>query len=250
VQNPPDAELMANLEARLEGAEEAYSKAQAAIEARDDELAGLVPGRSAVSTLAEVQVLLNEETTLLSYWVLGEEGTLAFVITADELTVVELPDATPENLTAARDGLYKWLSKENAHPRSLRNLHSWLVTPLTEHLKTPKVGIIPHLWLHFVPFAALTDGEGYFGEQYTLFRVPSASALSHIEKNAANLADATQPALVFGNPTTELDNLAHAAKEAVSVAELLGAPVYIARRALIVRRGGCAGGAFGGTWQL
>ncbi|MGB0383827.1 MAG: tetratricopeptide repeat protein [Ardenticatenaceae bacterium] len=228
-QNPPDAELIADLEARLEAAEEAYSKALADIEARGDELAALVPGRSGVSTLTEVQALLDEQTTLLSYWVLGEEeGTLAFVITADESRVVELPDATPDKLTEALSSLYDWLEKDD--PDELKELYSWLVAPLAEHLKTPKVGIIGHQELHEVPFAALTDGERYFGEQYTLFRVPSASALSHIQKNAANLAPATQPALVFGNPTTgeELFGpLVHAGKEAASVAELLEGAVYV-----------------------
>jgi CHAT domain-containing protein len=166
---------------------------------------------------------------LLSYWVLGEEGTLAFLITDDEFTVVELLDATPDNLDTALSGLYDWLNKDNPHPKPLQDLHSWLVAPLAEHLQTPKVGLIPHQELHEVPFAALTDGERYFGEQYTLFRQPSASVLSHIEKNAATLALATQPALIFGNPITGEDlfpPLVHAAKEAAKVADLLGAPVY------------------------
>ena len=92
------------------------------------------------------------------------------------------------------------------------------------------MGLIAHQALHEVPFAALTDGERYFGDQYTLFSVPSASALSHIEKNAANLAEATQPALVFGNPTTGDEfypALPDAANEAASVAELLGGAVYV-----------------------
>ena len=226
-QNPPDEELVAELEAQLEVAEEAYSKAQEAIDARGDELAALIPGRSGVPTLTEVQAELDEQTTLLSYWVLGDEdSTLAFMITADKLTVIELPDATPENLRAALEHVYPFIKKDNAHPLPLRDLHSWLVAPLAEHLKTTKVGIIAHQQLHQVPFAALTDGEGYFGQQHTLFRLPSASALSHIQKNAANLAPATRPALVFGNPTTELKPLTHAGKEAASVAELLDTSVY------------------------
>ncbi len=146
--------------------------------------------------------------------------------------MVQLPKATPDKLTEALSSLYDWLEKDD--PGELKELYSWLVAPLAEHLGTPKVGIIGHQALHQVPFAALYDGERYFGQQYTLFRVPSASALSHIQKNAANLAPATQPALVFGNPTTgeELFGpLVHAGKEAERVAEVLGGAVYVKEQA-------------------
>ncbi len=57
-----------------------------------------MPGRSGVLDLAAVQALLDDQTTLVSYWVLGDKGSLAFVVTRDSFTTVELPDATPANL--------------------------------------------------------------------------------------------------------------------------------------------------------
>jgi CHAT domain-containing protein len=190
--------------------------------------------------LLEVQnLLLDERTTLLSYWILGEEGALAFVITHDDLTVVELPEATTENLQKAlviestgetTIELSDWLRQNvhNPHPLQLRNLHAWLVAPLAEHLNTPLVGIIPHQLLHYVPFAALTDGESYFGQQYTLFTLPSASALRFIKENAGDLQESNQPPFVVGNPDTNgrLPPLPYAAAEATAVASLLNAPIY------------------------
>ena len=225
--DPPDPELVADLETQLAAVEEEHAAALVAIETHGGQLAALVPGRSTVLNLAQVQTLLVDQTTLISYYVLGEEGTLAFVITHSSFAVIELPEATPESLNNAVSDLSLWPSLEQAHPIPLRNLYTWLIAPLVERLDTPSVAIIPHLMLHYVPFAALTDGENYFGQQHSLFVLPSASSLPFIQENAAN-----QPgsgALVFGNPdicTPNLAPLTYAAMEARSVAEVLDAPSY------------------------
>lgn len=231
---PLDADLVAELEAQLATAEEEHVAALAAIQARGDQLAALVPGRGGVLELAEVQALLDEQTTLVSYHVLGDAGSLAFVITRDVFEVVELPDATPEQLRTAVADLSQWLrdNPENPHPLRLRELYSWLVTPLANHLNTPRIGIIPHQLLHYVPFAALTDGETYFGQRYALFTLPSASSLRFIQANAAKTPGAS--ALVFGNPETgdpNLTPLGYAESEARSVASLLHASVAIGAEA-------------------
>ena len=225
---PPDPDLIADLEAQLSEAEKDYSDALAAIEMRGGQLAALVSGRNTVLELSDVQALLDDHTTLVSYYVLGDEGTLAFVITEDSFTVIELPEATPENLWTALGNLYRWLNPENPHPLPLRSLYSWLVAPLCEHLHTQLVCIIPNLQLHYVPFAALTNGETYFGQQHTLFTLPSASVLPFIRDNAADVPGAG--ALVFGDPATGnpgLRPLVHSAAEAMAVAERLGVPFHI-----------------------
>lgn len=241
--NLSDPALVADLEAQLTEAEEEYAAVLAAIEERGDQLAALVPGRSTVLELSDVQALLDEQTTLVSYHVLGDEGALAFVITRGSFSVVQLPQATPDNLLTALVDLYKWLNRENPHPLPLRDLHAWLVAPLAGFLRTPLVGIIPHLGLHYVPFAALTDGKTYFGQQHTLFTLPSASALPFIQDNAVTTPGSG--ALVFGSPETrdpDLRPLVHAAAEAEAVAELLEVPVYIGADASEIRLWSDVGG--------
>jgi CHAT domain-containing protein len=104
------------------------------------------------------------------------------------------------------------------------------VTPLADQLKTPLVGIIPHQQLHYVPFAALMNGEVNFGEQHILFTLPSANALPFIQTNAVTAREANkQGAVVFGNPATDapgLSLLTNAANEAKVVGNLLGVPVH------------------------
>jgi CHAT domain-containing protein/tetratricopeptide (TPR) repeat protein len=224
--NPPDAALVADLEAQLATAEQELQAAVDAITARGGQLAALAPGRSGVLDLPAVQALLDDQTTLVSYWVLGDQGALAFVITDDSFTTVELPDATSASLSSAVDNTLSWLNREQAHPKPLRDLYTWLVAPLAEHLQTPQVVIVPHQQLQYVPFAALSDGQSYFGQQHLLSVIPSASALPFIQQNAAaSAAEANTHTLVFGNPTTgdrNLPPLANAASEAQAVASLLG----------------------------
>jgi len=242
---PLDVALIADLGAQLAAAEKEHAASLAAIQAREDQLAALVPGRGGVLELSEVQTLLDEQTTLVSYHVLEDEGSLAFVINKDDFEVVELPDATPERLRTTITDLNQWLqdNPENPHPLRLRNLYTWLVAPLADHLHTPRVGVIPHQLLHYVPFAALTDGETYFGRRYALFTLPSVSALRFIQANAAKAPGAS--AIVFGNPKTEDPNLkplGYAEAEAKSVASLLHASAAIGAEASEARlREGAAG---------
>ncbi len=228
--DPPNSALVTalvtDLETQLAAAEQEHQAALDAITARGGQLAALVPGRSSVLDLAAVQALLDDQTTLVSYWVLDDKGALAFVITGDSFTTVELPDATSANLASAVDNTLSWLNREQAHPKPLRDLYTWLVAPLAEHLQTPQVVIVPHQELQYVPFAALDDGQTYFGQQHLLSVIPSASALPFIQQNAAeSAAMANTQALVFGNPSTgdpKYPSLAHAAAEAQAVASLLG----------------------------
>lgn len=234
---PPDLELIVDLEAQLETAEKQHHDVLQTIASRRDDLASLVPGRGAARGLAEIQDLLDDETTLVVYHILSDDGSLAFVLARESFTVVALPEATPENLRTALRGLHAWLNLDDAHPQSLRDLYTWLVAPLTGHLRTPTIGIVPHQLLHYVPFAALTDGETYFGEQYALFTLPSASTLPFIQENAKQAkADGRESAIVIGNPTAgdydlvaslsaerdSLGNLPFAEEEARTVAALCG----------------------------
>jgi len=225
-QNPPDSSLISDLENQLTNAKQAHNEALQAIESRDDELAALVSGRSTVLSLDEIQNLLDDQTTLVSYFVIDNDpGALAFIITRDSLTVVELPDAKPSNLKIAVEELLP--SLQDTHPQPLQDLYTWLIAPIKNQLKTPRVGIIPHLALHYIPFAAVTDGQNYLGEQYQLFELPSAGSLRYIQQHAAQATNSG--AVIFGNPATKetgLPILPYAAAEAEAVAQTLEANDY------------------------
>jgi CHAT domain-containing protein len=57
--------------------------------------------------------------------------------------------------------------------------------------------------LHYLPFAALSDGQRDLIDDYTLTSLPNASALPFIQENANSTADhRPQTALILGNPVT------------------------------------------------
>jgi CHAT domain-containing protein len=231
--DPPDPALVADLEAKLAEAEAAYQEVQEVIAARGAELAALVPGRGQdyILSASQVQELLDGETTVISYFVL-EDKTLAFLITRDSFDTIPL-EVSQEDLSQKITIFRDFAEKESEHPNSAITLYGWLIEPLKPHLTTSQLAIIPHSDLHYLPFAALTDGQRYLIDDYILTTLPSASALPFIQGNTGRaLADP----LILGNPTTgdfdatvflatgcdNLPPLNFAEKEAETIAGLYG----------------------------
>lgn len=123
-------------------------------------------------TLPEVAERLDENTTLLSYFVMPK-STLLFIVTRGSCQPIEISISESE-LRSNIDWFHKFASLRDPQPQSLRDLYKVQIEPFKEYIKTPVVGVIPHGVLHYLPFAALTDGEHYFGEEHTLFSLPSA----------------------------------------------------------------------------
>jgi CHAT domain-containing protein/Tfp pilus assembly protein PilF len=170
----------------------------------------------ATLTLPEVQRLLDKDVTLVSYF-FGPDRTLAFVITRDSIHAVEIKVKDSDVI-----GSIIWIrrSANLSAPRSasLRRLYGWLIAPIRRYITTPTVGIIPHRELNYLPFAALTDGRRYFGEEQTLFYLPSASVLRFINRNKRPLGAGV---LTIAQSRAEgLPLLHYADEEAEAVARL------------------------------
>jgi tetratricopeptide (TPR) repeat protein len=231
-QQPPDPVLVADLEAQLTQAEQEHAAALAAIEARSGQLKALVPGRSTVLGLPEVQALLGEQTTLISFWVLKDK-TLAFVVTHDVFHTVALK-VSQEDLLAQITDFRNFPNLEAAYPESAVTLYTALIAPLKAYLTTPHLVIVPHGVLHYLPFAALTDGQHYLLNDYVITYLPSASVLPFIQENTGHTGGLP---LILGNPAiadfdttaslaTERDSLGplpFAEQEAEAIAVLYGA---------------------------
>jgi CHAT domain-containing protein len=254
MQGSDQEELISALDQQVKDMEAAHSRVVEAIDARQDKLAALIPRRSSVLGLADIQELLDDNTTLVSYQMMDDKGTIAFVITRDSFRVVDLPDATREKVATDKGEFYSWytpqgdpsefIPPENAHPLPLSELHTWLVEPLYDHLQTRQVVIVPHQLLHSIPFAALGDGKTYFGERYSLSILPSANALHLIQQNAA--APHGKGVVVFGSPSSDvpgLGPLVHCASEAKASAELLGDTFFLGEDASEARLKAMAQGA-------
>jgi len=167
-------------------------------------------------TLPEVQKLLDRDTTLLSYFVTPGK-TLAFVVTRRSFRAIELAVKETE-LTSSIKWFRGFASLRDSRPESLKQLYGWLIAPLSQYIKTRNVGIVPHGLLYYLPFAALTDGQHYFGEQHSLFYLPSASVLPFIQKKAKPVGD--HILAVAQSQAQGLPVLQHADGEARAVASL------------------------------
>ena len=171
--NRRNQELLRAWKARLQEKQQRYAELLLFIKANNPAYASLL--QVSALKLNEVQQLLDGATSLLSYFV-TPENTLVFLITRNSFRAITLP--VPEHaLTTAMQQFRRQKNLNNPYPQELQTLYAQLFAPLKPYLRTKTVGIIPHGVLHYLPFAALTDGKTYLGDEYALFSLPSASVL-------------------------------------------------------------------------
>jgi CHAT domain-containing protein/Tfp pilus assembly protein PilF len=167
--------------AALSHAQDAYGELLLEMRERSPRHADLV-ARGAVSW-RDVAPRLASDEAFVEYLV-SDSGSLAFVVTRDTLTVVSLGIAHRElaRLVKLARGAMEPLpstEKEALWRGPLRRLHESLIAPIEEagllSGKTRLV-IVPHAELHYLPFAALVEGDGRFlVERYEIVLTPSAS---------------------------------------------------------------------------
>lgn len=213
-QAAPSTDVITSTEAKYVAAQREYEVLLTRLKLADPAYASL----RSVSPLKlpEVQKLLPEDVTLLSYFVMTEK-TLAFVITRDSFKAVEIP-VKEEEMAGPIRWFRRFADTSVLQLGELEQLHGWLLAPLRPYIRTRTVGIIPHRLLHYVPFAALTDGRHYFGEEHTLFYLPSASALCFARARSKPLG--ARMLAVSQGEAEGLPYLAHADAEAEAVARL------------------------------
>jgi CHAT domain-containing protein len=172
-----------------------------------------------VASIDEIQRLLDADTTLVEYFV-TERGTLSFMITRDSFRFHSAAlEVSRENLTNKIEAFRRFASLKNPHPKSLQQLYEWLIAPLKPYLKTSQLAIVPHGVLHYLPFAALSNGERYLCDDYTITTLPSASILRFLPQKRK---PSTSTLLALGNPTTTdlLPRLRFAEQEVNAIASL------------------------------
>lgn len=175
------------------------------------------------ASLSTIQSLLDPQTTLLEYFIL-EDRVLAFVITRDSFHAEALAVEQTALVEAVRSFYEYDIAVPKVHPTSLQRLNTVLLKPLQRHLQTEKLIIAPHNILHYVPFAALTDGQQYLVDQHQLTQVPSANVLRFLQQPTQN----SGKPIVFGNPTADLP---FAAIEASAIASLYDVQPVIGKAA-------------------
>jgi len=179
LRGPPPSDPTATRES-LSLARAAYADILLEMRERSPSEADLV--RPSAADWRDVARRLTRGTTMIEY-LLTDSGSLAFVVTADTLAVVDL-GASRRDLARlvefARGLVTEPTSASDSRWRGpLLRLHDFLIRPIEEARlisDTERLVVVPHAELHYLPFAALLDADGRFlVERYALGFAPSAS---------------------------------------------------------------------------
>jgi CHAT domain-containing protein len=183
------------------------------IKAHEHELATIhrrlapTPGAAQPSSLCELQRLLGHDTQLISYWV-GDGSVSALVLSADGVELVpqiaqqhEIAGALQQFRVQVAKVQYgeAYLRRFGAEligatEAALQQLYALLFAPLRALIKAERLIVVPDGLLHYVPFAALHDGDTYLLQHYHVSSLPAASLLPHVQ--ARPTASIVRPLLV------------------------------------------------------
>jgi len=199
----------------------------------------------------EVQPYLPPQTALLEYD--GSGGELAaYVVTPGEIVARRLPGALSRaerllrllrlNLQAVPASPPREIAALEATARGiLKQLHGALLAPLDDLVEGyPRLIVVPHGALHYLPFHALYDGQRYAVQSRQITYLPAASVLRYC-REARPATGASSGAVVLGHSHGGL--LPQAVREAQVVAELLGAEAQVEQQATLGRLREAAGRA-------
>ncbi len=113
--------------------------------------------------------------------------------------------------------------------RQSQALYNQLIRPLEADIKGRDLLIVPHGALHYLPFAALHDGQNFLLAHHSLRYLPSASVLKYLKPSSKEKPESV---LVFGNPDLgdPKYDLPNAEVEAKTIADLLPGSELLVRK--------------------
>jgi CHAT domain-containing protein/Tfp pilus assembly protein PilF len=162
-------------------AQDAYAELRTELGERAPRHAALVSPKNA--TWREVAQRLSPNEALIEYMV-SDSGCVAFVVVRDTVAAIELGTARRQLVRLVE--FARGTLEQRGSPRAdslwrspLRSLHRYLIAPIEESGLldgATRLVIVPHAELHYLPFAALVDGDGRsLIERYEMAVTPSAS---------------------------------------------------------------------------
>lgn len=201
-------------------ASEAVRGVKVVADARDT-LGNVAPEAASLVSVNRVEVAaiaarLGRDESLVDYYLQGED-LYAFVLNGTSIKGTRLAaQGLDEEIRAFREAIER--RSPQAHELG-RNLFARLLGPLLGDLKGRELTIAPHGALHYLPFAALSDGKHDLIDRFSTRLVPSASTLVYLRTDKP-----AKPGklLALGNPDLgdRRYDLPNAQTEAVSVAAL------------------------------
>ena len=244
----PSAERIEGLQKQVKDRENEFLRALRELPTADPEGAGL---RAPVSvSLGEIRASLPPDTALLEYFSIADRLVMALV-TREDLKVVPL--TLVSRVDAAFRMLRLQLSKFRLGPKyvqtfqeplfqatlgHLQELYGELLAPVRGLLQARHLIFVPHGVLHYLPFHALHDRQGYLIDSFTISYAPSASVYALCHRRGENRAPSS---LILGVPDEQAPFIL---QEVQSVAKILpGAELFIGAEAnekILREKGACS----------
>ncbi|MCI0444538.1 CHAT domain-containing tetratricopeptide repeat protein [bacterium] len=136
--------------------------------------------------VSEIKRQLHPEQSILSFYKIGDSLN-AFVIDSSGITA--FPNlARNSELISSWHFLRFQIDRGHSDPQNslascdshLHALYKQLFAPLMEKLQnTNTITVIPHGWLHALPFHCLRDEQGYLADRFKFSYAPSVSVYAH-----------------------------------------------------------------------
>lgn len=207
--------------------EDALVKAFSQLQTTDTDYASL---QNAKTVSAEaMQKMLPERTLLLQYYSVRNKF-YACLVGRDQLSISAVADVTAvrEKLRLLQLQLAKFRLGEDyirpfekqlldATQAHLEELYQLLIAPIRKNIDADHLVIVPHSFLHYLPFHALSDGTRYLIDDFSVSYSPSASIYALCREKTSTLADGE--ALVLAVPDARAPFIE---QEGRFVAEALG----------------------------
>ncbi len=184
-----------------------------ALRVKTPELASLVSVTS--QSVSEIQKLVSSDEALVEYYYRGK-SLYAFVLTRKGLQAVSLNgEGLTDEVQQARKALET--PGDASYMTFSNRLYRRLFQPAAGVINKPRLIIVAHGALHYLPFNALHDGKEFLIDRFSIRIMPSASAMKFLAGKKTNKPG---DILVFGNPDLgdPRSDLAYAQQEAIAVA--------------------------------
>jgi tetratricopeptide (TPR) repeat protein len=179
--------------------EDALVKAFSQVQSVDREFASLQSAKTV--SVEELQEILPENTLLLEYYT-ARNRFYVCLVSRKQFKIVELSEVNGvrEKLRLLQLQLAKFrlgpdyirslekalLEATQAH---LEELYTLLIAPIRDQLTAEHLIIVPHAFLHYLPFHALSDGERYIIDDFSVSYAPSSSIFAVCQKKPLRTDD-------------------------------------------------------------
>lgn len=176
-----------------------YRSLVTSIQATNPELASFVSVDP--WTAERVQKYLPTDAAIIEYY-WGIHSGYGWIVTKDDIRLASVNVSQEElgqTVKSFREKLISHLSVD----QDSRLLYDWLISPFDGYLdKVSHIIIIPYGILHYLPFAALKDDQGFFIDRFSLSLAPSSTVLGYCLNKGGPFPNIPVQVSVkaFGNP--------------------------------------------------